>query len=401
MNGGDYYIPAAAMWVALAFKVPALRANWRDPLLRSVCALLALAGAVFAFAAPPTISAVNRFTGIPNVSAPLVYCLITAFSASCLILIVNWRGGPPEETRRVSRLWIRGYAAVVVALVVLFVLGDAPEERLRDLDTFYASTPYIREMIVLYLVAHNVAAVVMVAMCWRWALQVRGWLRTGLTIIVIGYLFNLSYDVTKFAAIGARWAGTDWDGLSTYLAPPLASAGALVSSVGFVLPLVCQRAADHWQVWATYRQLGTLWHELQRAASDRTTAVRIAWWSPADLRVTQRESDIHDGFLTIGPWFDAGLRADAYARAVAGGADEVTAEAVADAAMVAAAVRARRADLDAGTAEIDQEHPAAPVARPRDLVRISHALRHSPVVAAARREAARSESGPHGRSFEN
>lgn len=70
MNGKDYYIPAAAMAVSLAFKLPALRDNWRDPLLRSVVALLTLAGAVFAFAAPPTIAAVNRWTGIANVSAP-------------------------------------------------------------------------------------------------------------------------------------------------------------------------------------------------------------------------------------------------------------------------------------------------------------------------------------------
>ncbi|MFC6982886.1 hypothetical protein [Streptomyces cirratus] len=50
--------------------MPALRADWRDPLLRSVCALLMLAGAVFTFAAPPTIAAVNRWTGVPNFSAP-------------------------------------------------------------------------------------------------------------------------------------------------------------------------------------------------------------------------------------------------------------------------------------------------------------------------------------------
>lgn len=141
MNGQDYYIPAAAMATALAFKLPALRNNWRDPLLRSVCALLTLAGAVFTFAAPPTIEAVNHWTGVPNFSAPLVYCLITAFSAACLVLIVNWRGGPPEQTRRVSRRWILGYSAVIAALTLLFIVGDAPVERLRDFDTYYANTP--------------------------------------------------------------------------------------------------------------------------------------------------------------------------------------------------------------------------------------------------------------------
>ncbi|MFD9335472.1 MAB_1171c family putative transporter [Streptomyces sp. NPDC060028] len=388
MNGQDYYTPAVAMGVSLAFKLPTLRNNWRDPLLRSVCALLTLAGSVFTFAAPPTIEAVNRWTGIPNFSAPLVYCLITAFSAACLVLIVNWRGGPPEDTRRVSRRWILGYGAVIVALSLLFVLGDAPVERLRDFDTYYANTPYMRELIALYLVAHNVAAFVMVAMCWRWSLQVRGWLRVGLMIIVLGYIFNLSYDATKMTAVVARWTGHDLDWLSTDLAPPVASLGALISAVGFVLPLVCQRLSDSWQNWATYRRLGALWHEVQISAPGGTPCVQMSWWAAAELRMIQRESDIHDGFLHLGPYFDQRHRDEALARALADGADEETSRAVADAAMVAAAVRARAADPEGkviGASEESAQHAAD---GPRDLVRISHALRHSPVVAEVRRQTA-------------
>ncbi|MET9319766.1 MAB_1171c family putative transporter [Streptomyces sp. NPDC003038] len=396
MNGEDYYIPAAAMAISLAFKLPALRHNWRDPLLRSVCALLTLAGAVFTFAAPPTIEAVNRWTGIVNVSAPLVYCLITAFSASCLVLVVNWRGGPPEQTRRISRRWILGYSAVIVALIVLFVLGEAPVERLRDFDTHYANTPYIRQMIGLYLLAHHVAAVVMVAMCWRWSLQVRGWLRVGLVIIVSGYMFNLSYDATKISAVVARWLGHNLDGLSTFVAPPLAAVGALISAIGFVLPLVCQRMSDNWQTWTTYRRLGTLWQEVQISApGGGTPGVRMSWWSAAELRVIQRESDIHDGFLHLGPYFDRRHRDDAYERAVAEGADEETARAVADAAMVAAAVQARSADPEGAVIGAAAEETTLDTADgPRDLLRISHALRHSPVVAALRRQVALSGSGP-------
>ncbi|WP_371618795.1 MAB_1171c family putative transporter [Streptomyces sp. NBC_00454] len=388
MNGQDYYIPAAAMGTALAFKVPALRNNWRDPLLRSVCALLTLAAAVFTFAAPPTIEAVNRWTGIPNFSAPLVYCLITAFSAACLVLIVNWRGGPPEQTRRFSRRWILGYSVVIVALTLLFALGEAPVERLRDFDTYYANTPYIRELIALYLVAHNVAAFVMVAMCWRWSLQVRGWLRAGLMIIVVGYVFNLSYDATKMTAVVARWSGHDLDWLSTSVAPPLASVGANISAIGFVLPLVCQRVSDSLRHWTTYRRLGPLWNEVRTSGSDAPVSVRMSWWSAADIRVIQRESDIHDGFLHLGPYFDPLHRDEALARALSRGADEEGARAVADAAMVAAAVRARRADPEGRVIGASEEGAPPAADGPRDLVRISHALRNSPVVAEFRRQAA-------------
>ena len=386
MDGSSYYMPATAMGVALTVKAPALVRAWRDPLLRSVCALISLAGLVFLFAAPPTISKVNDVTGIANVSAPLVYCLLSAFSASCLVLVVNWRGGPPDATRRLSRRIVAGYGLVIAALVTLFALGDAPEERLVDFDTYYARAPYMREMIVLYLLALTVAGVAMNLMCGRWALQVRGRLRTGLLIIVVGYLFNLAYLATKFGAVIARWNGHDLDYLSSDAAPVLASAGAQISAVGFCLPLACRRIGDSWTTWSTFRLLGPLWRELRPASSHTDHGVRIAWWAPAELQVTRRESDIHDGMLSLHPYFDPEVRSRAFDAAVATGADLAQAQAEADAAMVAVAVRAKAADPEGqviSSAGADTAS-AASSEGPRDLVRMSIALRHSPVVAAAR-----------------
>ncbi|MEU6097957.1 MAB_1171c family putative transporter [Streptomyces sp. NPDC047079] len=383
MDGSSYYIPATAMAVAFAFKAPALLRSWRDPLLRSVCALLALAASVFFFAAPPTITEVNHLTGITNVSAPLVYALLSAFSASCLVLVVNWRGGPPAVTGTLTRRITMGYGVVMAALVVLFALGDAPVERLRDFDTYYARAPYIREMIVLYLAAMTVAGLAMTVLCWRWALQVHGWLRAGLLVIVTGYLFNLAYLATKFTAVIARWSGGNLDDLSTYAAPALASIGGQVSAVGFCLPLACQRVGDNWATWSTYRRLGPLWRELRPVSTHTGREGRISWWSSAELQVTQRESDIHDGMLSLYPYFDPAVRARAYDAAVAAGSSPVQARAEADAAMVAAAVRARADDPEGrviGTAQA----AAGPHDSPRDLVRMSLALRSSPVVAAVR-----------------
>src|SRR4029078_4307886 len=105
MRDSDYYLPALALGIAFVAKLPALRRGWRNPLVRSVCFLVFAAGICFFFAAPPTIKAVNDLTGVPNFSGPLVYCIMSAFSCACLVLIVNWRGGPPELVRRSSRRW--------------------------------------------------------------------------------------------------------------------------------------------------------------------------------------------------------------------------------------------------------------------------------------------------------
>ncbi|MGW1161359.1 MAB_1171c family putative transporter [Streptomyces sp. NPDC002513] len=383
MDGPSYYIPATATAVALAFKSPSLLRSWRDPLVRSVCTLLALAGAVFFFAAPPTIVKVNGLTGLTNVSAPLVYSLLSAFSAACLVLAVNWRGGPPAVTRGLTRRITAAYGVVTAALVVLFALGDTPVERLRDFDTYYARTPFIREMIVLYLAAMAVGGLAMTVLCWRWALQVHGWLRAGLLIIVTGYMFNLAYLAAKFTAVIARWNGGNLDDLSTYAAPTLASIGGQISAVGFCLPLACRRVGDQWTTWSTYRRLGPLWRELRPVSAHTGREGRIAWWSSVELQVTRRESDIHDGMLSLSPYFDPDVRAHAYDAAVAAGSDPVQARAEADAAMVAAAVRARTEDPE-GRVLSAAKTPAGPHDGPRDLVRTSLALRRSPVVAAVR-----------------
>lgn len=387
MNDSTYYVPSAAMVIVLLLKGRTVLRAWHDPLLRSVYALLFLSVLVFLFAAPPTIGWVNRVTGVPNISAPLVYCLLSAFSASCLVLIINWRGGPPEATRRASRRWIVGYTVVIVATAVLFALGDTPEQRLRDFDTHYADTPFIREMIVLYLVALAVSNIAMNMVCWPWALQVRGWLQVGLLVIVTGFFCNIAFAATKLTAVVARWNGGNLDHLSTYVAPAMAAAAEIVTAAGFCIPLAFQRVGDVWSTWSTYRRLRPLWRELAPLSDHGDGAVRIAWWSPAELRVTQRESDIHDGMLSLYPYFDPAVRASAYEAAHAAGSSPEGAQAEADAAMVTAALRARAADpegrvINAATAA-GGGSPST-TEGPRDLVGMSLALCRSPVVADVR-----------------
>ncbi|MEU3923288.1 MAB_1171c family putative transporter [Streptomyces sp. NPDC029004] len=402
MNGTDYYYPAAALGIAFAAKVPALRHGWRNPLVRSVCALILMAGAGFFFAAPPTITVVNRVIGIPNVSAPLVYAILCAFSCASLILLVNWRGGPRERIRRTVRVWIAGYGVVIAALFVLFALGDAPDERLRDLDTYYATTPYIREMILVYLAGHTVAAVMVTALCWRWSRKVTRWLRAGLVILVVGFLLNLGFGIAKFVAVIARWTGNNLDDWSTSIAPPVASAGALLTTVGFLLPLMAPRMSETWHAWRAYRWLGPLWRELRAASSGSTVPLRLSRWSSLDLRVTHREAAIYDMLLVLAPYFDTTARLRAYDAALERGKSAEDAEVIAVAAMVAATLHAslRREPhpyetaSDSSLSDLDAPLPglsAAMGSGRRHLARVSRAFATSPVVAAARRQAASPE----------
>ncbi|MFB7982812.1 MAB_1171c family putative transporter [Streptomyces vinaceus] len=389
-NGLGFYLPGAVLLLATVMKLPALCRNPRDELLRSVCVLLALATAVFGCTAIPSLIAVNRITGIPNAAAPLVFSLLTAFSGANIVLILHWSSTPEEagRARRRSRRCTLATLAVIVAINTLFVLGDAPEERLRDLDTYYATTPYIREMILLYIAAHTTAAVTMTVLCRRWAREVHGGLRAGLALIAAGYVLNLLYDVAKLAAIGARWAGRDWSVLSVQLAPALASVSALLIATGFVLPLISQHVTSRWRMWRRYRLLRPLHQEL-RTATRHSIDLSAGSWTPIEIRLTQRESDIHDGILAVNPYLHADLREQALREELEAGRAPEEAEAVADAAALASAVVAweraqnaspRSAPPTAGTVLTTPNSP-------QGLVRMSLALAKSGTVRSFRQSA--------------
>ncbi|MGW1256679.1 MAB_1171c family putative transporter [Streptomyces sp. NPDC002513] len=367
MDGRIYYLTALLLWSGLAIRIPRLLHSRRDPALVSLCAVVLAAGVSFTLSAPASVAAVNHATGIPNIAAPLVYTVLTAFSAACLVVIVYWRGGEPEYVRRVARRWLTGYAAAIVALWVLFAVGDAPVERRTDLDTYYATTPGLAEMITLYLLAHLIAAFATTTLCWRWSRKVTGWTRRGLSVLVLGWLLNGVFGVVKLAAVAGRWTGRHWDSLSTDLAPWVAAVAAVLVTVGYALPLIGPRV-ESVTAYARLRPLFTLLVD----PADKRYWVPLSWRSlgDIDLRLTQRETGIRDGITRLVPRFDDRVRKQAYHRAISAGASAPEAEAVGAAAMVVAATRSGTSDDPRPGASV----PTALDGDLGDLVRISQAV---------------------------
>ncbi|MBT2543901.1 hypothetical protein J7E99_25180 [Streptomyces sp. ISL-44] len=381
MSGGLLlYLPGSVMILALLIKAPTLRRDWDQPLIRAACALLVVGAPLTFLASPSTISKVNRLTGVVNFSAPLVFGLITVFSGTCVVLVLQWRGGPPAAVRRATRLTVATYGAATVAIVVLFVIGDAPVERVRDLDTYYATTPWIREMVVCFLLAHTVGTSALTLLCGKWlwhADRSLRPLRTGLALIVFGGLLDLTYLGAKWASVAARWAGRDWV-VSADLALWLASGAALMIGAGFLVPLAGGSAA--WQDFSRYRRLHPLWKALRGCAAARVRTVPLAWWSPVGIRLIHRESVIDDGILALASWFDPAVRLTAYEAARGQGLSEARAAVVADAAMLAAACQRRAAAGQGG-------HPDPYRLGSGPLDALAREFQTSPIVAAAREAA--------------
>ncbi|MGW3627614.1 MAB_1171c family putative transporter [Streptomyces sp. NPDC000880] len=343
-----FAIPALVLTIAFFIKLPSIIRFWSDPLLKAVGGLLVLACAVFLFAAPPTIAKVNDLTGVVNFSAPWVYTLLTAFCAACLVLIITWRGGPPAKIRRSVWWVVTTYTTVIIALWVLFALADVSVERVRDIDTYYANTLYMRELIVLYLVAHMVACVITSLLIWNWERRVEGWLRSGLVFLGIGYVLNLGYDSVKFGAIIARWNDTNMDWLSTHVAPPVACVSALLIAVGFILPHAGPRLRERWATRTSYRRLAAL-NQTLRPVIPPTAVVQLRMFSSKELHLMHRQTFIRDALLQLAPFVDEELRQRAETEALRTGASADDAQGLAAAVALLAAIDAKRSTPDDDT----------------------------------------------------
>ncbi|MEV7415011.1 MAB_1171c family putative transporter [Streptomyces sp. NPDC089919] len=395
-HGISYYVPAAVVAVALAIKFPGLLRGRHIPMVRAVNAVLALVALGFFFSAPPTVTVVNQLTGIDNFSAPLVHSLMCAHSCACLVLLENWREdarAAPGVRRRV-RGWLWGCGVVIAAVIVCFVLGDVPAERPEDFDTYYANTPYIREMLVLYLVAHIVATSATTVLCWKWAREIRRdgaggggpavdrSLRLGLVVLVFAYSFNLAFGALKLTAVVARWTGRDWDALNRGVTQFIAVDG-LVIAAGFLVPVVGPRLATRlWQPWRTHRTLGPLQRAVRPPApAPGRVELSAPWYAGPEQRLMHRMTTIHDGLLELREYCADEVREQGYQQARAGGAREAEAVAAGFATMFAEAADRRRRDVPAepGQSSRAAMRLRAAEAEYRDLVvRIARAMPAGP-----------------------
>ncbi|WP_338674328.1 DUF6545 domain-containing protein [Streptomyces sp. SCSIO 30461] len=360
-DGTDYYIAAAVLGAALLVKSPGLLRGWRNPTVRAVYALLFLPCAGFVLSAPPTVAYVNRISAVSNLSALLVHCIMTAFACASLVLLAYWRGEPGDlaRTRRRVRVWQTGCCGVIAVLAGLFALGDVPVERPRDFDTYYAATPFISQMLVLYLLVYVAAGVATGVVCWGWILDVRGktahrsrtsvdsCLRVGLMVLVTAALANVVFGSFKLAAIAARWAGRDWDALNESL-PPFMSASGMMVGVGLLVPAYGPALIDRvWQPLVGITALRPLWRLVSSPANTRNDSIFLPppWYAGPEQTLLYRMTTIHDWMRDLSVHCADDIREQACLRARRSGASQREATAAGLAAMFTAASDARAREV--------------------------------------------------------
>ncbi|MFI1287222.1 MAB_1171c family putative transporter [Streptomyces sp. NPDC020792] len=386
------YLAAGIFGLSATVLLRRPRTAVRNPLTMSTCAAIVLGSLVFVCSAPLTLATVNDLTGIPNFGAPLTYGMLSAYSCSLLILLINWRGGPRERVRSTVLRSIAAYAPLIVVIVVLFMLGDARTERLTDLDTYYANTPYLREMILLYLLGHSAATLAACALCVKWSREVTGLLRAGLRLILAGSVLDVvGFQLTKYTAVVARWTGHDLDVLSTKVAPPMASLGALLCSAGFVLPRLLPVVLAQARGLRDHRRLGPLWSRVRFVST--APKPPSPWWQLPLARLQWREVSIHDALLGLAPYFDDEVRERALAAARRAGHGAHEARIAAEAAMLADAARRAAAREEPLAAPSGYRLHATEVSGTSGLVELAQALVPTPAETAVRAGTVRTSHG--------
>ncbi|GAB1335372.1 hypothetical protein ACE1SV_19620 [Streptomyces sp. E-15] len=388
-----YAVPAVLLAVAFVIKVPLLRRAWQDPILRATALLLGVGAVVFGSLPPTALHRINVLSGIPNFAALWVYSLLTVYCGACLWLIITWREPPSAARRRRTRLVRRAYAAVIVGLWTTFLLGDHRVERLRDLDTYYADTPWMREFVLLYLVAHLVSALVAARLLWSWYREVEEtWLRRAVIFLQEAYALGLVFDLAKLAAIGARWNGRDWDWLSTYVAPPFAIVEAALVAVAFIVGQAGPLVAERRRLVRAHRRLKPLWQTMVTVAAP--TAPATGRVSGAALRLELRRAAINDGLLKLAPHLSRDRRERTRHAATAAGYPESAARGIAAAVDIRVAARALHAPGDRARALPAAGHPGSGCLPEEELECVAYALRcHAAAVDRFGRQAVAAE-GP-------
>ena len=346
------YGPTLLTWLAVAYKLPALRRRLHDPTVRAywLCLLtLAVAQTVLL---PPVYVTIDRLTGVPNLARLLGNGVGVLGCWILLVYLFQLSYPGPEAWARLRRAG-GALGGALILMIGLFVLAPVDEEDVEFVQR-YGNAPFIMEYRLVFLTAVGLTCLQAARLLWRYADAVaRPVLRHGLRLMALGGLAGLGYALHEGLRVATRRLGLPFP-----LSHPEVITPALVTvAVGLVLigatmptwgPRVGLPALYRWAArYAAYRRLAPLWHAVYQANPEIALLPPPSPLADAlavrDLgfRLYRRVVEIRDGCLALRPYLDP--RAAHYARELcraAGLSDEET-QAVVEAASVAAALRAK------------------------------------------------------------
>ncbi|MFN8632893.1 MAG: MAB_1171c family putative transporter [Chloroflexota bacterium] len=385
--------PALIAWAAVLYKLSSRRRSPDDPAVHPyLWTLVALASALTVLSHPVYVT-LDRLAGIPNLARLLghSFIMLTAWNARTTLSYVNY---PFEEAQ--SRVRRHGAILVValVFMVVLFALAPVDEETIQFMS-MYATAPFILEYWLVFLGFLGVALFDIVRLDLAHAARADNpALKLGLRTVALGGIVGLGYVANEgLYVLGAQINATYPLGDKDIVTTVLVAGGTSLMIIGSTMPAwgpkVGILAAARWlDRYRTLRALYPLWTDLCRVSPEIALAPPSSSLTDAlslrdlNIRLYRRVVEIRDGLLTLRQYVDSRVREDTVALGRSAGYSGDELDVVAEAATVAAAIRAK----EQGRAMVEGDVVAA---APADsdlgaeaayLTRLSRAYRSSPVV---------------------
>jgi len=166
----------------------------RDPAEAILLIAFGLSWIIFAVSTPSVSAWLDQFTGVHNLSAPIIDCGLVLYSCVIQTLVLMWVY-PPEKALPAIRRRVVIYGLVLVTMISLFLAaGSTNGISVSDYFLHYADKPPIAAYLALYLVALSAGLASMLRICLRYA-GVAGstWLRRGLRVSGAGFGTGLAY----------------------------------------------------------------------------------------------------------------------------------------------------------------------------------------------------------------
>ncbi|MBV9845274.1 MAG: hypothetical protein JOZ47_09415 [Kutzneria sp.] len=372
---------AAVSWSAALYKIRALRGRPRDHAGCALATSLVALGLIFMVATPVVWGAIDRFTGIVNLSTLLSQGCVVVFGACEQVLLLLWLW-PPDRAWRKARTRLLVAGAALVTITVLFAASATTDEQTSDFVVNHAGEPYYACYLAVFVTAFAVSQVEVVRLCRRYRKAVASpWLRRGLSLAGTGAALGLVYCAARYADVVLVRFGLDaasWE----VLARLGAGVGAILNTIGWTIP--SWGPALGWVGrWRHYRRLYPLWAALYRVTpaivldpdSDRRGLRDIRF------RLYRRTIEIRDGQLALRPYLDPDVARLATRHATAAGLDGDRLRATVQATQLAVALRAKEAGRSPAQAADPVDHRGTDLAEEIDwLVMVSMAFTSSPVV---------------------
>ncbi|MCE4946731.1 MULTISPECIES: MAB_1171c family putative transporter [Streptomyces] len=276
------------------------------------------AGSGFLVAAPHNYRLIDQLAGVSNLATYVVYSAITVCCAFYLLIVMLWKGASANggssatsEVRRqaeIDRLrraarWVAPlYAVILMLMTVLFFTVELPTgERPLDFDTTYAEQPTITAFLMIYQAGYGLGIWSMAYFAWRHSRRMTDrLLRTSLTCTAIGCVFVAMYGVLKIIAIVGVNAGLpSMEPISNTLAPAAASVGGDIVLYGWVYSALKARRHRNQE----FHALEILWRTVTRIDPGLILKNRVprSEWGQQVMAV-RRAGEIRDGQLSLRPW---------------------------------------------------------------------------------------------------